>query len=438
MNKINEFFTYLSVSVGMALAVSCFAIFSLLFQHAAVGQIVLAIATAGTLCIGVACSISELAGRYPSSSGMRTYLKVAFGDHVSLFVVFMYMFLVLLVAGVDSYVFAGIVDQFVPDFPRWLTIIVLFGTVIGVNLAGLELPGQVQILLTMSLVGGLLAMTVFALNLEPATPAVVEGAVEANWAELPRNVCLAFFLFVGFEWVIQVGRGPSAYQRLIPWAMFASVALLGLTYGLFALALDAHLGDAQITATQTPQIGLGGRLLGGGGRLLFAFLSLLAILTSFNAGLLGATRLMYALSREGHLPKWCARISLQSGAPVGAVLALGAAAIASAGLINAFEAYGIASALSAIIICVTYVSLLAAAWRLKQAEIRNGKLSQERIPAFLQIVIGLVLAGVAAATVFSSPYLMGQFLALASVAGYLTWLSMARARKIEFSRQKLS
>ena len=437
MQRIGEFFSYLSVGVGMALAVSCFAVFSLLFQNAPVDQVVLGIVAAGILCVGVASSISELAARFPSSLGIRSYLKFAFGDRVSLFIVFLYLFLVLLVAGVDSYVFAGIVGLSFPELPRWLSIGLLFGAVIVVNLAGVELPGQMQTVLTLILVGGLLAVTLFALNVTTSPGARPEA--EIDWVELPQTVCLAFFMFVGFEWVVQVGRHPSSYQRLIPWAMCASVVLLGSLYGLFALALDAHMDGSQISETQSPQIGLGGLLMGDGGRLLFAFMPLLAIVTSFNAGLLGATRLLYALSREGHLPKWCARVSLRSGAPTGAVLGLGAAAMMSAVLINAFHAYGIASALSAIIICVTYVCLLAAAWRLKKAEIQaSGAARQNRIPAVLQVSMAVVLMGVAAAMVVSSPFLMGNLLVLAAVAAAMTRLSMANVKKVGSVRQKLS
>lgn len=436
MRQTGEFLTYLSVSAGMALAVSCFTVFSLLFQSATTAQIVLAIALAGMLCLGVASSIAELAGRFPSSTGLRTYLKAAFGDSVSLFVVYMYLCLVLLIAGVESYVFAGVVEQFMPEMPRGLTIIVLFGAVIAVNVAGLELPGQVQTLLTLLLIAGLLAIALFALQFAPPSLPAAPPAEVADWGQLPQLVCLAFFMFVGFEWVVQVGRGPAAYRRMIPSAMVAAILLLGVTYGLFALALSAHLEAAQIAGTQTPQIVLGGQLLGEGGRRLLAFMSLLAILTSFNAGLLGATRLMYALSREGHLPRWCASISPRSGAPVGAVLTLGAAAIASAILINRYEAYGAAAALSAVIVCLSYVSLLAAAWRLKNTEMRvNGAPGQNRIPAFAQVVIALVLIGVAAATAFSTPSLAAQCAGLAAIAGGLTWRSLAYAKKARYLRQ---
>lgn len=421
----------------MALAISCFAVFSLLFQNTPASQIVLAISIAGLLCTGVASSISELAGRFPSSSGVRSYLKMAFGNSASLFVVFMYLCLVLLVAGIDSYVFAGIVDQFVPGFPRWLTIGLLFGAIIAVNLAGLELPEQIQTLLTLTLITGLLSTSLFALNIAPSHPAV-ERVIETDWFMLPQNVCLAFFMFVGFEWVIQVGRKPAAYQKLIPKAMFVSIIILALIYGLFALALDAHLGHGQIAATQTPQLSLGLELLGDPGRLLFAFMSLLAILTSFNAGLLGATRLMYSLSREGHLPKWCASLSKRTGAPVYAVLALGLAAITSAILINAYDTYSAASALSAIIICVTYTSLLAAAWRLKKSEKNTSSpLTHNRLPSFLQLLIAFILAGVATATVFSSPVLILEFCVLASFAACMTWQSMTHAKKVELNRQSL-
>ncbi|MEW5754900.1 MAG: APC family permease [Pseudomonadota bacterium] len=436
MRRTGEFLTYLSVSAGMALAVSCFTVFSLLFQSATTAQIVVALALAGVLCLGVAGTIAELAGRFPSSGGLRTYVKAAFGDSASLFVVYMYLGLVLLIAGVESYVFAGVVAQFMPEMPRWLTIIVLLGAVIMINVVGMELPGRVQTVLTLSLLIGLLAIALFALQFAPPSLPAAPQAERADWGLLPQLVCLAFFMYVGFEWVVQVGRDPAAYRRMIPSAMLVAIMLLGVTYGLFALALGAHLEPAQIAGTQTPQIALGGQLLGDAGRGLLAFMSVLAILTSFNAGLLGATRLMYALSREGHLPRWCATISPRSGAPVGAVLTLGGAAMVSAILIDRYQAYGAAAALSAVIVCVSYVSLLAAAWRLKSRELHaGGTPGQNRIPAVVQVMIALVLTGVAAATALSTPSLAAQCAGLVAIAGGLTWGSLAHAKKARCLRQ---
>ena len=66
---------------GMALTTSCFSMIGSMFGIASAMAILVSIVAAGLVCIVISTSIAELASMYPSAPGVRTYLKMAFGDY---------------------------------------------------------------------------------------------------------------------------------------------------------------------------------------------------------------------------------------------------------------------------------------------------------------------------------------------------------------------
>src|SRR6185295_11359576 len=133
-----ELFFYVTVSTGMALATSVFAMISGLFQVTTGLGALLGIALAGFFCLIIALSIGELAGMYPSAPAIRTYLKTAFGDRASLLLVYLYLISVVLIARLESFIFSEVLHAVFPAATALLTIVVLLGSVAAVNLAGLE------------------------------------------------------------------------------------------------------------------------------------------------------------------------------------------------------------------------------------------------------------------------------------------------------------
>src|SRR5262249_47002980 len=140
---------------------------------------------------------------------------------------------------------------------------------------------------------------------------------------LPTITGMSIFLFVGFEWVTALGYNRNSYNKLIPRAMYTSIIINIIVYSLVVIGLDSQLTRFDIVATPIPHVSLCTKILGNNGVLLAVLLSCLAILSTFNAGVMGGSRLIYALSREGNLPTWCGTISLRTGTPIGAVLLLG-------------------------------------------------------------------------------------------------------------------
>src|SRR5258708_31182001 len=101
---------------------------------------------------------------YPSAPGVRTYLKVALPPRTSLFLVYLYLMFMIMVAGIESYLFALVVRQLFPQLPALAVVLPLLALTVIVNLLGLELPPGVHMFPTPALIFGVFLLGIARTN----------------------------------------------------------------------------------------------------------------------------------------------------------------------------------------------------------------------------------------------------------------------------------
>jgi amino acid transporter len=420
MKHLTEILDYVSISAGMALAASCYMILGQLYasgsnsnSSSALG-VPLAIGVAGAFCLMVASSLSHLAATYPSSPGIRTYFHVAFGNKASFFLVCVYLAMVVLVAGVEASIVKSLLTPLLGATFAPVAVLAIFVSVIVVNLLGLDAPRVVQIGATVVLVLFGLGLGVFA-QWQPVSPSLtVSPAFEAK--HLPSfvsNVALSVFLFMGFEWVTPMGRSPEAYRRKIPMSMFGAILVLMVTYASIAAGTQHVFQGRALEQGQAPHVLLGLNLFGPVGVHAAVCLSVLAMLTSFNAGMMGAARMVYGLARERLLPKALAKISFSTGAPVGAILAIGSLALIGACAMFSEGLPLAAATVVCAIACLIYGLLILASIVIQRRTAQQEQEQEQeqaftnRVPRPLQWLCGLLmpLLGLAAMASTATPWL---------------------------------
>jgi amino acid transporter len=400
-----EFLFYLTVGVGMALSCSAFMMVGGLFQVTTLFWALAALAVAGIFCGVLALSIGELAGMYPSSPAIVTYFKAAFGERASLAFVYFYLIFIVLIAGVESYLFALVLRALFPGFPPLAIVTVMIVTVVAVNLLGLEFPRGLQMVVT----GAAAAVIVLVGILGMAGPdlsvhrALGAGDVGGGLAALPAAVGIAVFIYMGFEWVTPIGLRPVSYIRQIPLSMPVAVVILGVVYALFSAGIGVTVPRGKLTDDLTPQLTYLRDMLGRTGTYLAALLSLSAIVSTFNAGVMGASRLVFAVARDRHLPSWCAAMRLETGVPYGAVLLLGGLGLSSAFLVVGLGIELVAAVIGAAIVCVIYAGYMAAVIRLKQTDPDRARPYRTPVPLNVQRAVIALLLVISVATLFSLP-----------------------------------
>ncbi|RJQ67163.1 APC family permease [Pseudonocardiaceae bacterium YIM PH 21723] len=215
----------------------------------------------------------------------------------------------------------GTVPWFVPAFA-------CIGVVFFLGMLRIELNAQVlAVLLAMECLI-IVAFDVFAIS----TPA--DGVLSAA-PLLPRSldtnafvpaICLAVASYSGFESAALYSEECRRPRRTVAMATYVALALVGLFYAGTAWAMAMATGPDRIVTVSRSEgpdllFHLGQQLAGG----LFGQVAPWFYLSSVFAALLAfhnaVSRYLFALGREGVLPRTLGRVSNGSGAPVVGALA---------------------------------------------------------------------------------------------------------------------
>jgi amino acid transporter len=434
MSERWEFVFYVSVGTGMAFATSSFTMIAGLFDIVTGPLVLVAIVLAAIVCGIISCSIGELACMYPSAPGVRTYLKAAFGNRMSLFVVYLYLIFIVLMAGAESYVFSLVMGALWPGLSPLAVVLGLLTCAVGANLAGLALPRWLEVAATgllVTLVVGFGAYGFVAGTVTWTGAMQVPGSSELYW--VPAAVAMAVFLFVGFEWITPLGLSPRSYQRRIPLSMPVAIAVALVAYSSFAVGLGSQLPRESIVSSLIPQAPYLARLIGDSGLYWAGVISALATFSTFNAGVMGSARLIYALAREGNLPQPLARISLETGAPVGAVLLLGVLSGLSAFVVITGDLALAAAVVGSAIVCCVYTAYMLAVIRLRRLQPGWRRTYRTRIHPSVQWSVVVFMPLMALQSLFAQqgkPYqpALGMVACVIAATG-LTWMSVLLAAR---------
>jgi ethanolamine permease len=448
VKKHLELIFYVSFCAGMAFGSSSFTMISGLFEAVTSTWVIVSVCLAGTLCVLISGSVAELASMYPSSPGIRTYLKVAFDSRVSLVLVYLYLIFMVLIAGVESYMFALVVEAISPSLSAVPVVLGLIAFAMTVNLLGLELPRGLQILTTWALLLCLVALSVYGAVQTPAPGAGFAasaaspeaGGTLSQLKMLPAVTTMAIFLFTGFEWVTLLGFSPRSYERRIPVSMPLGIIALILTYSIFVVGLSSQVSRQGIVATPVPQVPYLTQLFGGPGAYVAGGLSLLAIFSTFNAGIMGGSRLIYVLTREGNLPKWCAKMSLRTGAPVGGIISLGTLTAVSSLLIIVYKQELLAAVVGSTIVSFVYAAFMLAAIKLRKKLPRARRSFRTPLPEWLQWPLVVVIPAMGVVSLFSQVNMrywpVVWLVVLTLVAAGLARWSLLRVSNAALEREK--
>lgn len=298
---------------------------------------VLAFAVGGLIMVLVGLTYSELVSAMPVAGGEHNYVMRAMGARW---------------AFVCSWAITGgyitIVAFEAVALPR--TALYLFPELNQVRLW--SVAGS-DVHLTWALVGAGAAVVLTALNIRGIKPASIAqtftvlfllavgallligsfvGGSVANTTPLFEGGVSGFiavlvvvpFLFVGFDVIPQSAEEVNVPFRKIGQLVVISVSLAALWYVLVVVTAGTAMGRSELAgadlATADAMTALWGHevfgtiLVAGG---------LAGILTSWNAFLIGASRLMYAMGQSGMLPRFFGRLHPRYRTPTNALLFIG-------------------------------------------------------------------------------------------------------------------
>jgi amino acid transporter len=182
---------------------------------------------------------------------------------------------------------------------------------------------------------------------------------------LGLGIVLTFSSFTGFEAAATLGEESRQPRRLIPLAIAVSLAVVAIyAIGVAAVVTNAYPSVTQLSQAPVPLVTVTDKFVTGW---MGALVNFGAVVSAFGASLacaVGASRILFALGRDAG-PVMLTRTSRRTGAPLGALIWVGAGSLLTLLLFirepQATRAVAISLAYGADLIIAAYVLVVIAA-----------------------------------------------------------------------------
>jgi len=234
-----------------------------------------------------------------------------------------------------------------------------------------------------------------------------------------QGVAYSVYLFIGFEWVTPLAEETTDI-KVLPRAMPIAVVLLTVSYAIWTTVMVTFSPMKVLAASPTPHLIFGEALAGPTGLIVVGVISALATFTSFNAGMMGNSRLVYGMAREGTLPKALSKIHLTYFSPWAALTFMFIIELILALLLTLTRSFSIAILMAAAIECVIYFLVAIVIIKLRRTKPDAERPYRAPGGLVLPVITAGVFALLALAVFFPpSPVLVGPVFAAALALSFL-------------------
>ena len=292
------------------------------------------------LIIVIAVSYGYLIRKFPISGGEFIYAKEAFGKRNAFVcgwaMILAYWSLIPLnataLAMISRYLFPGIIQQgLLYEIAGWEVyageVILASSAIILMallNIRGIKQAAWMQTAIALTLVGCILVITflVFCIsdwsNLAPGFP---DG--RRWWKGVFSIVAMAPWAFIGFDCIPQSAEEYNFSHRKSTFIMISAVLVAAILYiavcAVTAVGVEPwqQLLDSR-NAWPTGYVVR--NTMGLAGIIVLGVAMFCAVVSGMNAFYISTSRLMYAMAKEGSLPKWFEHLSPKYGTPTNAIL----------------------------------------------------------------------------------------------------------------------
>jgi amino acid transporter len=296
---------------------------------------------------------AELASRFPEASGGVAYVRHGFGSHRLALATGL---AVAAAVAVSAASIASGTIQYLENLlplPVPLLLTLLIGGFTGIALMGVgESVGLAGAIGALEIVGLLAAA---ATGFLAAPDFDITGMLPHNtesWRGVLSGAFIAFFAFIGFETLANLGEEVIDARRTMPSGILGAVAASVVLYLLVvtAVVLSDRTGG-------NPLLGL----FEGKGASMFMIVGALAVGNGVLVQIVMLSRLFYGMATQGQLPVVLTRVSPRTRSPIPATVLAGAIVLTVTLLVPFRQLLVFANAIT----LVVFVLVDLALWRLR-------------------------------------------------------------------------
>ena len=295
-----------SISVGLVIATSC--LVSLGQGAGSIGVVFIgAMVIACLLNMTTVASLSELNALMPNTTGgLAQYTLACLGPFPTLIsMVGGYLICNIMSSGVEASIFSYAMASTIHlPIPSILYTLVMTIVVMIANLYGVDMFAKIQDLVAFLLVGSMLIMGIIGM-FGLGTGAMVQQpySMVSSWKEAVSMVAVAFWLFIGAEYVIPVSKNVKNAKRNVPLGMMIGLALICLVQSIMVLGFHNYTPWGELEASAAPHLLYGENLLGSAGKIWMTFVAALAVVSTQNSTVNGLAGICQGMAKMNMMPR---------------------------------------------------------------------------------------------------------------------------------------
>lgn len=255
----------------------------------------------------LALSFSELHDLMPEvDGGMGQYTKVGLGSVPSIIAnLSAYVVVNLLAASVEIAMCGIVVNElFLPSVPAPVISVCFLAVLMLVNYNGIDIFSKIQ-----NIVVGLLLLSILGMGIisffklgtgevitQQTAPAVtgIGGYVSLS--------AMAFWLFIGIEFVIPVAKELKNPKRDVLLSMILGISLLFVLQSLLGAGMTNYVTYADLASSEMPHMVFAHSVLGKAGETWMGIVTILAGISTANTVLGGIPSVLCGMSENDLLP----------------------------------------------------------------------------------------------------------------------------------------
>lgn len=296
----------ISISVGLVIATSC--LVSLGQGAGAIGVTFIgAMVIACLLNMTTVASLSELNALMPNTTGgLAQYTLTSMGPFPTLIsMVGGYLICNIMPCGVEasifSYAMATTIKLPIPSLAYTLIMTVI---VMIANLYGVDMFAKIQDVVAFLLVGSMLVLGIIGmLGLGTGQEVVQPYNMASDFKGVVSMIAVAFWLFIGAEYVIPVSKNVRNAKRNVPLGMMIGLGLICVVQSVMVLGFHNYTPWGELADSAAPHLLYGENLLGSAGRIWMTLVSALAVVSTQNSTVNGLSGICQGMAKMNMMPR---------------------------------------------------------------------------------------------------------------------------------------
>ncbi|MGM9617324.1 APC family permease [Butyricicoccus sp.] len=299
-----------SISVGLVIATSC--LVSLGEGAGSIGIVfIFAMIIACLLNMTTVTSLSELNALMPDvTGGLAQYTLAGLGPFPTLIsMVGGYLICNLLSCGVEASIFSYAMAQTLSlPIPSLGYALIMTVVVMVANLLGVDMFAKVQNVVAYLLVGSLVVLGLIGM-FKAGTGTVVEQPMymTTDLKDIVPMCAVAFWLFIGAEYVIPCAKDIKNARRNVPLGMIIGLIVICIMQSIMVLGFHNYTPWAELADSAAPHLLYGENLLGYPGKLWMSLVAALAVISTQNSTVNGLSSICQGMAKMNMMPQFFAK-----------------------------------------------------------------------------------------------------------------------------------